>query len=190
MMCSLLPKYILYANPNQNSKTMRYSFSVSHTSSLPFSLLRTHTRSISTAGCQVLKLSKRSLSTEGFSSRHSMWWTTNSVYTHVCVLRAYVFSWHLSTLAAACLLAPTGTNLSLGFGWVYVCDVWVHACVGEAVERSGHYHRYSQRAAGARAARGKRRRRAKEEVNKDRAEDEMLRGGNGRRYRRQWSRNS
>lgn len=72
----------------------------------------------------------------------------------------YVFSWHLSTLAAACLLACTVTNLSLGFGSVLVSDVmmclcvyvcvcvYVRVCVGEVVERSGHYHHCSQQLCG------------------------------------------
>lgn len=102
----------LQANSNQSSKTMRYSFSRSHTNTHSL----THTRlSISSAGCQVFKLAMRSISTEGCSSCHSMGSNPQKVY--LCVFACVCFQLApLLTLAATPLLASAGANLSLGFG--------------------------------------------------------------------------
>ncbi len=109
-----------------------------------------HTDSISTAGCQVLKLTKRSISNEGFSSCHSMGYTTNSVY--VCV-RMCVKSvcFQLAPLNFGSSVSPGTCRNKFVFGvWlglvlcVCVCvSQWVGTCVGEVFQRSGHYYNTS-----------------------------------------------
>ncbi len=81
-----------------------------------------HTHSISTAGCQVLKLTKRSISNEGFSSCHSMGYTSNSVYVQVCVCVCVC-------VQSVCFqLAPLNLGSSVSAGTCrnkFVFGVWV-----------------------------------------------------------------